>query len=178
MGAKSTEQRYGRVAITLHWVSAVLIVAMVPLGFLMQEAGDGTKLSLYKAHTAVGIIVLLLTVARLLWKFADTKPSPPPGLTGLHLRGMEGTHVLLYVLLLALVVSGIVLNFQSGLLDVLRGTSPGGLPEFDDFRARVAHGTLARIYIGLLIAHIVGVVVHQRRHGHVCSRIGLGRAPD
>ena len=123
-----------------------------------------------------GIIVLLLTLARLLWKLADVKPSAPPGLTGLHLRSMEGIHVLLYALLLALVVSGIVLNFQSGLIDVLRGSSGGGISEFDEFRSRSVHGLLARVYMGLLVALIAGVVVHHRRHGHVFPRMGIGKA--
>ena len=175
MGARNTDQNYGSVALTLHWVSAVLILAMMPLGFLMQDAGTGTKLLLYRAHAAVGIVVLLLTVARLLWKLADKKPSPPPGLTGLHLRGMEGIHVLLYVLPLALVVSGIVLNFQSGLADVLRGISAAGIPEFEEFLSRGAHGLLARVYIGLLVAHVAGVLAHHRKHGHVLARMGLGR---
>jgi len=175
MQAKSTDQGYGRVAILLHWVSAVLILAMLPLGFLMQDASDGSKLFLYRTHAVVGILILLLTLARLCWKRVDPKPAPPPGLTGLHLRGMEGIHVLLYVLLLALTVSGIVLNIQSGLIDVLRGTSQGGVPEFDEFRSRAAHGLLARVYIGLLVAHIGGVVVHQMKHGHVFVRIGIGR---
>lgn len=176
MRAKSTEEGYGKVAVILHWVSAAFIVAMMPLGFLMQDAGEGTKLLLYRLHAAVGILVLVLTVARLLWKLVDTKPVPPPGLTGLHLRGMEVIHVLLYVLLLALAVSGIVLNFQSGLIDLLRGSSQGGFPQFDELRSRSVHGLLARVYIGLLVTHIVGVLVHQKKHGHVFARMGVSRA--
>ena len=177
MAVKSTKQRYGRVAVILHWMSAAFILAMMPLGFLMQEAGEGAKLPLYRAHSAIGLVVLLLTVIRLAWKTVDMRPSPPPGLTGLHLRGMEAIHALLYVILLALTVSGIVLNFQSGLIDVLRGVSQGTIPEFEKFRARAAHGMLARVYIGLLVAHIGGVVVHQFRHGHVFARMGIRRPP-
>ena len=178
MAAKSTESGYGTNAVALHWTSALLILVMIPLGFLMQEAGDGTKLLLYRAHAAVGVLVLLLTMARLLWKFTDSSPVPTPGLSGLHLRGMKAIHVLLYVLVLGLSVSGIALNFQSGLIDVLRGTSSEGIREFDDFKSRAAHGLLARVYIGLLIAHIGGVVVHQFRHGQVFARMGIGRSSD
>ena len=176
MAIKSTEQGYGKVALILHWVSAMLILTMIPLGFLMQDAGKSTELILYRAHAAIEFLVLLLTVIRLVWKIADTKPSPPPGLTGLHLRGMEAIHILLYLILLALIVSGIVLNFQSGLVDVLRGASSQSVfPEFDEFRSRAAHGMLARVYIGLLVAHIAGVIVHQFRHGHVFARMGIRR---
>lgn len=176
MGIKSTEQRYGRVAILLHWTSAVLILGMIPLGFLMQNADDGSRLFLYRTHAIVGALILLLSLVRLGWKLNDTKPAPTPGLEGLHLRGMQGIHVLLYALLFALTVSGIVLNLQSGLIDVLRGASQGGIPGFDEFRSRAAHGSLARVYIGLLVAHIGGVMVHQIRHGHVLDRMGIGRA--
>jgi len=177
MNLKSSEQGYGKVAVILHWVSAALILTMIPLGFLMQDTSDATKLLLYRAHVAIGMIALILTVARLLWKLTDTRPAPPPGLTGLHLRGMEAIHILLYVLLIALAMSGIVLNFQSGLIDVLRGDPQIGYPEFDDFRSRGMHGLLAKIYIGLLIAHIAGVLVHQKKHGHLFARMGIGRAP-
>lgn len=176
MGTKSTEQRYGRVVILLHWTSAVLILAMIPLGFLMQNADDGTKLLLYRTHAVVGALILLLSLVRLGWKLNDTKPAPAPGLEGLHLRGMQGIHVLLYALLFALTVSGIVLNLQSGLIDILRGASQGGIPEFSGFRSRAAHGALARVYIGLLMAHIGGVILHQMRHGHLLARMGIGRA--
>ena len=97
---KSTQHRYGGVAIGLHWVSAVLILGMLPLGFLMQNAGEGDRLLWYRLHVMVGIAVLLLTMARLVWKWFDVKPAPTPGLSGVHLRGMELVHVLLYLVLL------------------------------------------------------------------------------
>ena len=176
MQAKNSEQAYGRVAILLHWMSAVLILTMLPLGFLMQETSGGSRLLLYRTHALLGTFILILTLARLFWKRVDTEPGPPPGLSGLHLRGMNGIHVFLYVLLLVLTVSGIVLSIQSGLIDVLRGDSQEGVTELDELRARSLHGSLARVYIGLLIAHIGGVVMHQMKHGHVFARIGIGRA--
>ena len=122
-----------------------------------------------------GFTVLLLTMARLVWKLFDVKPAPTPGLTGVHLRGMELVHALLYVILLVLAGSGIALNVQSGFLDVLRGVTQD-FPDFAEFGARRAHGTLARIYIALLVAHIGGVVVHQFRHGHAFARMGFGKS--
>lgn len=175
MPLKSTQQRYGGVAIGLHWVSAVLILGMLPLGFLMQNAGEVDRLLWYRVHVMVGIAVLLLTMARLVWKLFDVKPAPTPGLSGVHLRGMELVHVLLYLVLLVLVGSGIALNVQSGFLDVLRGATQD-FPDFAKFGARRAHGTLARIYIALLVAHIGGVVVHQFRHGHAFARMGIGKS--
>ena len=176
MPMKSTQQRYGAMAIGLHWVSAVLILGMLPLGFLMQNAGDDGQLFWYRLHVMVGVAVLLLTIVRLAWKLFDVKPSPTPGLSGVHLQGMKVIHVLLYLVLLVLVVSGIVLNVQSGFVEVLSGAKQG-IPDFGEFGARRSHGMLARIYIALLVAHIGGVLLHQFRHGQVFPRMGIG-SPD
>ena len=175
MPMKSTQERYGRVAIGFHWVSALLILGMLSLGFLMQHAEEGDRLFWYRLHAMVGFAVLLLTIARIAWKLFDEKPEVTPGLTGIHLRGMELVHVLLYLILLVLVGSGIALNVQSGFLDVLRGATQD-FPDFAEFGARRAHGTLARIYIALLVAHIGGVAVHQFRHGNAFARMGIGKS--
>ncbi len=175
MSVKSSEHRYGGVAIALHWVSAILILGMLLLGFLMQNAGESDRLLWYRLHAGIGFSVLLLTMARLVWKLLDVKPAPTPGLTGVHLRGTELIHFLLYLVLLVLVVSGIVLTVQSGLVDVLRGETQE-FPGFAEFGSRRAHGMLARIFIALLVFHIGGVVFHQLRHGHTFARMGVGKS--
>ncbi len=43
MTMKSTSDRYGAVALTLHWTSAALILSLIPLGFAMQSAPDGLR---------------------------------------------------------------------------------------------------------------------------------------
>ncbi|MCR9200201.1 MAG: cytochrome b/b6 domain-containing protein [Planctomycetaceae bacterium] len=174
MQLKSTTTSYGTVAVVLHWLSALLILGMIPLGFLMQRADEGTQLLLYRMHVAVGAVVLLLTLARVTWKLFDTRVLPVPGLAGVHVWGMIGIHGLLYLGLLALLVSGVILNVQSGLIEVIQGSSIEAIPDLSGFTARAAHGNLARIYIGLLIAHIGGVIVHQVRYGHVLVRMGIG----
>ena len=90
---------------------------MIPLGFSMQDVGDETKLVLYRAQALTGILILFLIVLSLVWKYFDTRPAPPSGLSGFHFLGMEAIHVPLYLILRALTVSGIMLNVQSGLTD-------------------------------------------------------------
>ena len=171
---KNTEQNYGRVAVGFHWVSALLILMMLPLGFLMQKASEAEKIQWYRIHILIGILILLITLARIAWKFFNVKPEPAPGLRGIHLLGMKLIHILLYLVLFLLPVSGIVLMVQSGMVDVLRGVTQD-LPKFDGMDARQAHGLLSRCFIGLLIAHIGGVILHQIRFGHVFPRMGIGK---
>ncbi len=172
---RSSNTEYGSLAVRLHWLSAVAILALIPLGFFMQEAPEGMRLVLYRSHVILGVAILGLTFCRLLWRVQDKKPDPPPGLSGVHLRGMEAIHVLLYISLFALTVSGLVLMAQSGLIAIFRSGAEPSIPSFEEFGARSAHGTIARIYIALLVSHIGGVVIHQIRYGSVFSRIGIGK---
>ena len=68
MPLKSTCTHYGGMAVVLHWLSAVLILGMIPAGFLMQGVDESVKPVLYCGHVATGALVLVLTLARLTWK--------------------------------------------------------------------------------------------------------------
>jgi cytochrome b561 len=172
---KSTPNQYGRVAQLLHWISALLILFLIPMGFLMQTVDEGARLLLYRTHVILGVLVLGLTVVRLGWQWFDSSPGPPPGLAGTGLLAYKAVHWLLYLALLVLALSGIALNVVSGLGDILFGAAPGSIPtDLSDYLSRTVHGITARVYIGLLIAHIAGVVSYQATEGDVLKRMGLG----
>ena len=82
---KGTATKYGRLAVSLHWISALLLIALWPMGFSMTRMVEGaTKTRLYQAHVAIALLVLLLTAVRIVWHFMDTVPDPPPNLTPLN----------------------------------------------------------------------------------------------
>ena len=76
MPVKSTNDQYGSVAITLHWLSAALIVGLIGSGFRASGMEDGAaKAAILQIHIPVGIAILLLTLARIgWWVWGDTKP--------------------------------------------------------------------------------------------------------
>lgn len=165
---------YDRGTQRFHWVSALLILSMIPLGFLMQDAEAETKLLLYRLHCSIGLLLLVITLTRVIWRIKQPVPAPPPGMGKLHVRGLEATHVLLYLVLLALSASGIAMLALTNLPDVLSGAS-GNYPDMSELGPRRAHGAGAFAYIALLVAHIGGVIVHQVRHGGSMQRIGVGQ---
>jgi len=165
---------YDRGTQRFHWLSAILILAMIPIGFLMQNADGGAKLLLYRAHAATGLLILAITVVRISWRIRQPVPAPPASMGKLHVRGLEATHVLLYAVLLALSVSGVAMLALSDLPQVLSGAS-GDYPELAELGPRRAHGAGAFAYIALLIAHIGGVILHQVKHGGSFQRIGVGQ---
>lgn len=169
MPARSTSTNYGSVAQALHWVSALLIIALIPLGIIMTRVGDGSNDWLYRAHVGIGMLVALLTVARVIWHFREPTPTPPP-LPRWRTALFVGNHYALYVLLLLLTISGIGTLLASDLTpfppDVVAA-------DVEDGTARDAHFALALIYTGLLFMHIAGVLSYQRTKGDVLSRMGI-----
>ncbi len=80
MTTKSTANHYGSIAVTLHWLSALLILVLVGSGFRadgLEEAN--TKAASLRVHVPVGVTILLLTLACIIWWFfADRKPASVP----------------------------------------------------------------------------------------------------
>jgi|GEM_PF-273576 len=175
MASKSTSEGYGRTAQLYHWVSAVLIIAMIPLGLIMGDIeSESTKIMLYRWHVMIGVLIFLITVARIVWRRKDSEPDPPEGLHGMHLKAFNAIHVLLYVLIVVLAFSGVGIVILGGLADILSGASTHSIPaDLNGFASGVVHEIAAKIYIALLIGHIGGVVFHQITKSDVLSRMGI-----
>lgn len=164
-------QTYDQGTQLFHWASAVLILGMIPLGFLMQHAAGAVKLSLYRAHALTGSVVLLLTVVRIVWVVTHASPEPLP-MGRSHYVGMKGIHLLLYVVLLIMAGSGLSMMALSTLPDVLKGMA-STFPDLHSLAARKVHGAGARIYVALLAAHVGGVLRYQLAEGDIFSRMGI-----
>ena len=78
MARKSTENQYGNVAVTIHWLSAILIIFLLGSGFRAEDATDSAaKVFFLQFHVPAGLLILLLTLTRIgWWVFADSKPKP------------------------------------------------------------------------------------------------------
>ena len=105
---RAAVDRYGLVAILLHWITAIAIIALLAMGAVMVRLTPGSSLQfeLYQLHKSVGIAVLALTWVRLAWRLFH----PPPPLSA-NLKPWETalarvTHVGFYVLMIALPFSG------------------------------------------------------------------------
>lgn len=176
---KSDSHRYGLVAVTLHWVSALVIFGMITSGIRMEDmTDDAVKTDILTAHAIFGFLVLALTVARIAWwLFADRRPDPLPGTPKWQDRAAAMVHGVLYVVIVAMVGSGIALMAVSGAGAILFGGVPGPLPDFGQFLPRAAHGVGASVLMALLAGHVGAALYHHfiRRDG-LLYRMGLRRA--
>lgn len=179
MALKSNSQRYGTVAILIHWISALAILGLFVSGFLASGTTDaGARTALLAAHAATGISILVLTLARILWWFtADLqRPLSPMGTPRWQAISAHAVHGLLYVVILGMAVSGMGMFALSGAADIVFGGTGGTLPNFFDYPPRIPHGIGARLLLLLLAAHIGAALYHQfiRRDG-LLARMGAGK---
>lgn len=114
MNWRNTPTCWGGVAQLLHWLIALMIIALAALGLLMDELPTSmTKVRLYSLHKSLGMTVLLLVILRLGWRLFDRRPGYPSAMPAWQVRLAEVTHGLLYVLLLAIPLSGWLYNSAS-----------------------------------------------------------------
>lgn len=165
---------YSRGAQLLHWSNALLILIMWPLGMIMTRSSDvATKTTLYQVHVAIGLLVLVLTLIRTVWRLTVARPAIPPKLTSVQRRTVMAVHMLQYVALLALTFSGVGMLLASGLGLSITAVSPQLIV---DAPATTVHHATARIFAVLLVMHIGGVMRYQFTKGDTLGRMGVHTA--
>ena len=163
---KPTLERYAPTAIALHWLIALLILVTLPLGLYMSDLPlSPYKLKLYSWHKWIGITVLMLAIFRVLWRASHT----PPRLSDLTPRwqriASNAVHILLYVLLFAIPLSGWLMSSAKGVQTVWFGVVP--LPDLvgkDKALGELlttVHGTLNYILMGLIVIHIAAAIKYH-----------------
>lgn len=102
MGFSGTANRYGNVAIWLHWLTAVLVVAAYAVSPGGREARVYAPAADFSRtlHETLGLLVLALTLLRLAWRRADRRPEAPPQPRWMQVAS-TAAHRLLYLLLIA-----------------------------------------------------------------------------
>jgi cytochrome b561 len=99
--------RYDAVAMILHWIIALGILAQIVMGLAMVHLpiSDDAKFQIFQLHKSIGISILFVAVLRVLWRFTH-KPPALPEMPPLERRAATGTHWSLYVLMFVLPLTG------------------------------------------------------------------------
>ncbi len=164
-----TAPGYTRTAIALHWLAAALIVANLALGVSMVELPlSPLKLHLFAWHKSIGLSVFLVASARLAWRHAHPPPSPV-AMPEWQRRAAAATHAALYVLMLAVPLSGWIYSSSTGVSVVYLGLAP--LPDLvakDKALAAVLKAVHVTLNLGLVA--LVGVHAGAALKHHVVDR--------
>ena len=157
---------YTRTAISLHWLMALLVLIAFPLGVVMHEMTfSPDKLRMLSYHKWLGVTIFILLIVRLLWR-ATHKPAPLlQNLPQWQKMAATGVHVMLYVLLFAIPLSGWLMSSAKGFQTVYFGVLP--LPDLigkDKLLADIlgeVHEVLNITMLILFGAHVLAALKHH-----------------
>ncbi len=150
----------------IHWLMALLVLPMIPVGFIMIQDGLGRPLqnALFIFHKNVGVLLMLLIVIRIIYRWRNAPPPEPAHLPGWQVKIARLTHGLLYALLFLMPVAGYVRVRAGGFpiesLDALG--VPALVPRSDalaDF-AKAVHFYGAWVIVALIALHIGAALQH------------------
>lgn len=114
MMLRNTTDDWGSIARSLHWLIAALILLQYGLGWIAADMRvSPQKIEWFVWHKSVGITIFLLVILRIMWRISNPVPKPPAGTTRWQARLAWANHALLYVLLLAVPLTGWVVSDTS-----------------------------------------------------------------
>ncbi len=169
-------QRYTGVAIVLHWVIAVLILANVALALSVDALPDGWVRPVIDTHKSIGMTVLGLVLLRILWRVSHAPPPLPQVYPRWERLAAHVGHALLYLVILAIPISGLMHDsaWKNAPNQPLRWFNLFPLPRIQAImdldpvtkeRLHTTFGTLhswsGYVLYGLLALHIGAALKHQ-----------------
>ncbi|MES0883146.1 cytochrome b [Roseibium sp. SCP14] len=173
-------KRYHPLLVAFHWLVAIMVlVALVVGGPGLAELknSDPQKLTALIGHMVWGMVIGGLMLAFLATRVFSRKPPYADAEHPTLKVGRKFTHVALYVLVLAMVSSGIGIALSADLFAIAFGGSEAPLPaSFNDIPARTIHGIIATLLLLLIAFHLLGWAYHQFvLKDHLISRMWFGR---
>jgi cytochrome b561 len=162
----SALNRYSIPAVVLHWLMALLIFAGFPLGLYMVDLPlSPDKLKLYSYHKWIGVTVFLLVAIRLAWRATHMPPPLPDSVAAWQRRASALVHGLLYLMMIAIPLSGWLMSSAKGFQTVWFGVLP--LPDLVEKNRDLGelltevHKILNFTLLGLVVLHVGAALKHH-----------------
>ena len=166
MSLKNTD-RWGATSQLLHWTIAALILSIGAVGLAMGELPRSPKwFWVYTLHKSLGLTVLALVLVRIAWRLYAGAPPPVAGTPRWQARLASFTHGAIYVLILAMPLSGWLYDSASGLRP-FRWFGLAEVPKLSPPHEALAdamhetHELLFWVLIALVIGHAGAALYHH-----------------
>lgn len=161
-----SKNHYTPTAKALHWLIAALIIGVLALGIYMHDLPlSPEKLQLYSWHKWAGVTIFLLVLVRLAWRATHQPPALPESMPRPLQWIAHGGHLALYLLMIAIPLSGWLMSSAKGFQTVWFGVLP--LPDLvakdkalGDL-LRDVHEYLNLALLALLAGHVAAALKHH-----------------
>jgi cytochrome b561 len=179
------QQRYDIVQRLLHWTIALIILSMIGLGLYMVELPKQSELPpgeesvrafYFLLHKSLGLTAAILIVIRIVWRVTHKAPPLPASISKFQQMAASTIHWLLYVLMIAMPVTGYMQSMYSKYPTKFWGIKLPRTAEADAvMRANFTeiHEVLAFTFIALLLVHISAAIKHKFDGSGVMQRMTL-----
>jgi cytochrome b561 len=173
----SKTSSYTGTAKALHWLILALLIVQFIVAWTMPHIGRNTKPdTIINLHLSMGIVILAVVVARLLWRASHGEPAPLDGVPPWQVQSARVVHWLLYLLLFVVPVLGWINASWRGFPVILFGVE---FPKLIGTRVPGwgwtgdLHGVLANYAILTLVGlHVAAALYHYRiRRDRVLQRM-------
>lgn len=174
----NTDRRFGAVTKTIHWLTALMILTVIPLGVIATDmapdavAHGATEdvlnrtLMLFSLHKTVGVMIFLLSLVRIAWAIVQPAPGPLPDTPRIQTLAAQTVHWLLYGSLLLVPLTGwLYHSAATGFAPILWpfGQSLPFVPQSQTLASVFAglHILLQRVLVLAIFLHVAGALVHH-----------------
>lgn len=181
--------RYNNVAAAIHWITVLLVLTQIYVGFTFHEMERGpARGEWFEWHKTIGVTILLVTLVRLAWRLMHEPPPFPPELPRWERFAAVWNHRAFYVLLIVLPLTGLI-AISGGAdqattrlaFDIPFPLIPGLSEDFGEGAGEL-HELLVKITIALVVIHALAALKHQfvdsRRVGRSAGRMPPFRPRD
>lgn len=175
-----TQRRYSLGAMIFHWAIAIAVIWNWRIAENAHELEGPARGAMMDDHKALGIIILVLTVGRILWRLTHKRPEMQRSLAAWEVALAKVVHALFYILLVSLPLLGWIGSslYGSG-IDMFGLFEWPALPVAGAEQGKTVfevHETLGKAMLLLIALHILGALKHQfiDRNGELYRMLPFG----
>ena len=162
--AQTPSNRYGYPAVFFHWTLAILLPALIGLGwYMLSVEEDPASAWLFDLHKSLGLTAVALILLRIVWRVGHAPAELPETVAAWQAQASRLVHTLLYLLMVLMPVTGYLGASFSG-----DGVAFFGLPtpewavKNDALKEQFfgAHSVIAWILVSVITVHVVAGFKH------------------
>ena len=163
MHVTNTVTEYGIISKALHWLSAIILFIQIPLGFYLVDLDFGDqRITIEDIHVTLGLTVFYIIIIRLINNILNPTPKLDPSIFKGQRFLAKMNHVLLYIAILAITISGILKKLFNGETLTIFFKEIQINENFDlAERFYEIHILSNYTLIGLILIHLTAVIIHK-----------------